>query len=264
MSMSLRPRTTKPTSDTRSTLHPSATSSVLASKRMRSPYERPRRPPARAQNLRRPRGTENVAPPSTGGDLDLGSLRSMSITQPKKTNANHTQQQQQQQRRYPSYGPSPTHMIAPVITSKGGRRKPPPANLMLDGGHRPQRQFQLPGFYPVQHSHQQDGQAYMPMQLQEGPVMRIPSFKTDIGTEGSLAQSGSFPSIPSLTYSSSIGSGLGASGSSGAGVGVGSSSGAGSGKMQVPVSLPRPPIMDVLARRIIKSDPDVTEVSLWR
>jgi hypothetical protein len=170
----------------------------------------------------------------------------MSITQPKKTNANHTQQQQQQQRRYPSYGPSPTHMIAPVITSKGGRRKPPPANLMLDGGHRPQRQFQLPGFYPVQHSHQQDGQAYMPMQLQEGPVMRIPSFKTDIGTEGSLAQSGSFPSIPSLTYSSSIGSGLGASGSSGAEVGVGSSSGAGSGKMQV------------------KSDPDVTEVSLWR
>jgi hypothetical protein len=268
MSMSLRPRTTKPTSNARSTLHPASTSSVAAGKRMRSPYERPRRPPARGKSHRRPRGGENVAPASsTGGDLDLGTLRNMSITQPKKTtNAQQQQQQQQQQvqgqqqRRYPSYGPNPTHMIAPIITSKGGRRKPPPANLMLDGGHRLQRPFQLPGFYPVhqQQQQQQDGQGYARVRVQAGPVMRIPSFKTEVVPEGHVAQSGGFPSMPSLTYSSSVGSALGANGSGSVGVG------AEAGKMQVPMSLPRPPIMDVLARRVVKSDPDVTEVSFPR
>lgn len=226
--MSLRPRTSAKTA---TSMHPTPTSSVLASKRVKSPYDRPRRATARPKAFQR-RVKEEQGPYSTKTELDLGHMRQMSISKPSQKTAT-----EREYRQSPQQASDPTHLVAPVITSKGGRRKPPPANLMLGSGRLQQRP--LPGFY-------QPAPGQTQMYLQEAPVMRIPSYKTD-NISQEMPHMGSFTSVPSLVYTGSADS-------------VRNIGGGGS-RMQVPVCLPRPPIVEVQERSIVKSDPDVKEVS---
>ena len=240
--MSLRPRHTKPT------MHPTPTSATMTGKRMKSPYERPRRATARPKGFRRPK--QNPGPCATTTELDLASMRNMSITQPIQStrvqrDQDQSQSQTQQGHFFNPFGINPTHMIAPIITAKGGRRKLPPANLMIGGGTRLQRP--LPGY------HQAVLPEQTPLYARPTPILRIPSYKT--GGIQEVPSTGSFPSVLSLSYSWSDESGMTAVGGS---TGVPS---AGLLKMEVPLRLPRPPIMEVQQRSLMRSDPDVQEVS---
>jgi hypothetical protein len=188
----LRPRNKK-------AFHPPATSSVLSTQRVKSPYQRPRRATVRPKTH-----PKKLARDETDPDLDLidlDKLQNMCIIQKKAMSQSDA---------HDATKATPDNMK--------GRRKPPPASLTIDG-FRPQPVFIQA--VPV------------PVPQDQGPVYPGLGY-------GSIM---SFPSMPSLSHSVSIGSNS-----------TVIQNGPRMGKMQVPLRLPRPPIPEVQQVDLCQSD----------
>ena len=202
--------------------HPPSTSTVLPSIRLKSPYQRPRRATAKPKGYRKGINVENDTVSKANSGLALSSLRNMSITAQKTANKSDVD----------TAGTSPDG-------GNGKKRKAPPASLMINS-FRPQRPL------PV-----------VPQPLYVHPIHAIP-LPSDFGlgqpsTHNFSNASGplmSFPSGPSLSNSVSTGFNS-----------TVLSQTPQITKMQVPLSLPRPPIPEVQDGSILKSDPMAGEVS---
>lgn len=211
----LRPRVQK-------SFHPSTTSSVLPSIRLKSPYERPRRATAKPKAYGKRSDVENDIGFKANAGFALSSLRSMSISAQKAANKSD---------------------VDIVETSpdggKGRKRKAPPATLMINS-FRPQRPLPVVS-QPLYHL----------------PIYAVP-LPTDLGLglppahnfSSAPGPSMSFASISSLSHSISTGSNS-----------TIVSQAPQIAKMQVPLRLPRPPISEVQQDSVLKSDPMAGEVS---